>query len=348
MGRTEQAAGTNGGCGGDRKRVETVVEALATLRSRGESLSEVAHDARNMVTALGLFCDLLDEPGVLATPYAHYGNELQLVAAASRRLVEKLVELDAHAAPEAAPPAFFEAASGRRAVARAANAGPDRSLDRGLDRNPDRALTPDLSPVLASNLDRNAGENSGRNRRWDLLPALPVTNLAAELLGNRNLLSALAGPSVGLTMDADGGARPVRLTGEDLTRVLVNLVKNAAEAMPAGGRIHIGLCERPAAEGSAACMVLKIEDNGPGIPEDALEKIFTSGYTTHGQGNGKDERASGGWPLSHRGLGLAIARSIVETAGGRISASNREQGGARFEIELPVRETSRQLSAASR
>jgi two-component system NtrC family sensor kinase len=161
--------------------------------------------------------------------------------------------------------------------------------------------------------------------------------LAAELLGSRNLLSALAGPSIGLTMDADGGARPVRLTGEDLTRVLVNLVKNAAEAMPEGGRIRIGLCERPAAEGSAACVVLKIEDNGPGIPEEAVQRIFASGYTTHG----KDERERGGWPLSHRGLGLAIARSIVETAGGRISARNREQGGACFEIELPVRETSR-------
>jgi signal transduction histidine kinase len=339
MRRTEQAAGTNEGSSGDRKRVETVVEALATLRSRGESLSEVAHDARNMVTALGLYCDLLDEPGVLAAPYAHYGNELRLVAAASRRLVEKLVELDAHAAPEAAPSALFEVASGWRAVAGAPNAGPDRSPSRTLDRSLDRGLSPNLSPALGLNLGRNVGNSHDRNRRWDLLPALPVSNLAAELLGNRNLLAALAGPSIGLTMDADGCARPVRLTGEDLTRVLVNLVKNAAEAMPAGGRVHIALSELPAAEGSAACMVLKIEDNGPGIPEEAFQKIFASGYTTHGRGHGKDERGNGGWPLSHRGLGLAIARSIVETAGGRISASNREQGGARFEIELPVRET---------
>jgi signal transduction histidine kinase len=335
MRRTEQAAGTNEGSSGDRKRVETVVEALATLRSRGESLSEVAHDARNMVAALGLFCDLLDEPGVLAAPYAHYGNELRLVAAASRRLVEKLVELDAHAAPEAAPSALFEVASGWRAVAGAPNARPDRSPSRTLDRG----LSPNLSPALGLNPGRNVGNSHDRNRRWDLLPALPVSNLAAELLGNRNLLAALAGPSIGLTMDADGGARPVRLTGEDLTRVLVNLVKNAAEAMPAGGRAHIALSELPAAEGSAACMVLKIEDNGPGIPEEAFQKIFASGYTTHGRGHGKDERGNGGWPLSHRGLGLAIARSIVETAGGRISASNREQGGACFEIELPVRET---------
>jgi signal transduction histidine kinase len=316
-----------------------LVEALATLRSRGESLFEVAHDARNMVTALGLYCDLLDEPGVLATPYAHYGNELRLVATASRRLVEKLVELDAHAASKAALPGLFEASSGRRTVAGAANArpewGPDPNLDRNLAPNFDRNIGPNLAPSL----DRNMGKTLDRNRRWDLLPALPVSNLAAELLGNRNLLSALAGPAIGLTMEADGGAQPVRLTGEDLTRVLVNLVKNAAEAMPAGGRIHVGLCERPAAEGSAACMVLKVEDNGPGIPGEDIQKIFTSGYTTHGRGHGKDERGNGGWPLSHRGLGLAIARSIVETSGGRISARNREQGGAHFEIELPVRET---------
>ena len=66
-----------------------------TLGCQGESVAEVAHDARNMVTALGLYCDLLEEPGVLATPFTHYGNELRLVAAASRRLVEKLVALDA-------------------------------------------------------------------------------------------------------------------------------------------------------------------------------------------------------------------------------------------------------------
>jgi len=68
----------------ERKRVEAVVETLATLAGRGESVAELAHDARNIVTALGLYCYLLEEPGVLATPFTHYGNELRLVAAASR------------------------------------------------------------------------------------------------------------------------------------------------------------------------------------------------------------------------------------------------------------------------
>ena len=74
-----------------------------------------------------------------------------------------------------------------------------------------------------------------------MMPAEPIENLARELLANRNLLAALAGPAIALTVDAEGGARPVRLTGEDLTRVLVNLVKNAAEAMPAGGTIQLRL-----------------------------------------------------------------------------------------------------------
>jgi signal transduction histidine kinase len=302
--------------GQERRRVETVVETLATLGSEGETLAEVAHDARNMVTALGLYCDLLEEPGVLALPYTHYGHELRLVASASRRLVEKIVALDAQGAPKTATTPSCQLELGPWLAA----SGQEQTS--GTAPNGDPCRKPE--------------ENANRNRHWDLLPAMPVSNLAAELLANRNLLCALAGPSIGLTVDADGGAWPVRLTGEDLTRVLVNLVKNAAEAMPGGGRIAIGLRERPAAQGAAACLALTIEDNGPGIPAEALETIFTSGYTTRGKSQGKN----GGWTLSHRGLGLAITRSIVEGAGGRISAGNREKGGARFEIELPVRKGS--------
>lgn len=305
--------------GEDRKRAVTLVETLAAIRSAGETLAEVAHDTRNMVTALGLYCDLLEEPGVLAAPYAHYGQELRLVAAASRRLVEKIVALDAQRAEAASPAASRPPEWGRWTAAPGTETG----------AGPENGLRP------------NAGDPPVRNRRWDLLPAVPVANLAAELLANRNLLSALAGPSIGLTIDADGGARPVRLTGEDLTRVLVNLVKNAAEAMPGGGRIRIALRERGAGRGATECLLLSIEDNGPGIPEEALEAVFTSGFTSHGKGS----RDAGHWMGCHRGLGLAITRAIVEGAGGRISACNREKGGARFEIELPVRSAGRPSQA---
>lgn len=280
--------------GAQRKRVEAVVETLATLHSEGENLAAVAHDARNMVTALGLYCDLLDEPGVLATPYIHYGSELRLVAAASRRLVEKLMALEN---PEDASSSFW------RADAPAGAHWPLR--------------LPSESPLH-------------RSTAWDPMPSAPVANLAAELMATRNLLAALAGPAIAVTLDIEGGALPVRITGEDLTRALVNLAKNAIEAMPSGGRIQIALREQAGDRSTAGArsLLLTVEDNGPGIPAHALEVIFTSGYTAHAAQAGSRD-------AGHRGLGLAITRSIVEAAGGRIHAENRAPCGARLVIELP-------------
>ena len=286
-----------------RKQVEVMVETLANLRSRGESLAEVAHDARNMVTALGLYCDLLEEPGVLNPSFHHYGSELRLVATASRRLVEKLLALDAHLRP---------------------NTG----------------LSSELGAARTGTEAHGAGRLE-RARRWDLLPPEPIDNLAAELVANRNLLSALAGPSIALTVDAEGGSLPVRLTGEDLTRILVNLVKNAAEALPATEKIALSLHEFHAGAERAPWLVLTIEDNGPGIPAEALDKIFDSGYSTRANGasgpGASGSESPGIWPVSHRGLGLSIARSIVDAAGGSIHAANRAPAGACFKIELPVR-----------
>jgi signal transduction histidine kinase len=287
--------------GVERKRVEAVVETLADLCGGGESLAEVAHDARNMVTALGLYCDLLEEPGVLTRPFLHYAGELRLVATASRRLVEKLLALDL------------------RTGSVADQFGAARVL---------------ADPIEAGRLEQA--------RRWESMPAEPIDNLAAEVLANRNLLAALAGPAINVSVDIEGGALPVRLNGEDLTRILVNLVKNAAEAMPEGGRIQVGLHELATNATSTAewpmraaakSLSLTVDDNGPGIPQKALEKIFDSGYTTR---SGSSVRR-GGWPASHHGLGLSITRSIVEAAGGSVHAANRAPSGARLEIALPVR-----------
>ncbi len=289
MQQTEVVKGTGGA---ERKRLEAVVATFATVGRRGETVDEVAHDARNMMTALGLYCDLLEEPGVLASPFTHYGSELRLVAAASRRLVEKLAQIDSGQESNSS------AVDGRRS-----------ELTR---------------------FERPAG-------RGDTRPTTPIGSLAVELLANHNLLAALAGSAVTLTIDVNGGAQPVWMTSEDLTRVMVNLVKNAADAMPSGGRIQIELLELPARTGAVDALQLTVEDNGPGIPEQNLEKIFEPGYTTRSKG----AVAAGSWASAHRGLGLAITRSIVEAAGGRILAFNRPQGGVRFEIQLPVRRTNR-------
>jgi signal transduction histidine kinase len=342
--------------GMDRKRMEAVVATLATIRNQGETLAEVAHDARNMVTALALYCDLLEEPGVLAAPFLHYGNELRLVAAASSRLVEKLVALDTQAA--AGIGALTGGLSNRVASLVADTSGPDGA---GFDSagpgafGPGRVQLIPFEPVAAEPGAPGMGHAGplkprtsppDRAGRWDLAPASPIESLAAELLATRSLLGALAGPSIALTVDIQGGARPVWLTGEDLTRILVNLVKNSAEAMPAGGRIQIGLRELTVGQGAAPDpeqgttgtgstrrLMLTIEDNGPGVPHKSLDRIFESGFTTHTP----SAASRGGWSNAHRGLGLSITRSIVEGAGGEIRAAHRPRGGARFEIELPVR-----------
>lgn len=300
----------NGGC----TREGLVTATLVPAQNESESLAAVAHDARNMVAALGLYCELLEEPGVLSVSYTHYAQELRLLAHASCSLVEKLIAFDCRVTRKQAS-AVVEATI------------PPRQLAADGD-----TPRPKKEPGRASDTEeRSAARIPGHIHSQELLPALPVENLAAELLANRNVLAALAGPAIALTVETTGGAHSVRLTGEDLTRLLVNLVKNASEAMPAGGRIRLGLSEWPATGGAAACALITIEDNGPGIPPDSLETIFTAGFTSHGQALRKED-----WPMRHRGLGLAISRSIVENAGGRMWAANRGQGGACFSIELPV------------
>jgi signal transduction histidine kinase len=64
-----------------------------------------------------------------------------------------------------------------------------------------------------------------------------------------------------------------------------------------------------------------VSDSGPGIPKQALERVFEALYTTKASGTG---------------LGLSIARTIVETYGGRIWAENREGGGAVFRFTMPL------------
>jgi signal transduction histidine kinase len=293
---TADLVGT-GVAGTGRRQVQGAVESLANLVGEGESLAEVAHEARNMVTALGLYSDLLEEPGVLNAAHLHYADELRLVATASRRLVEKLLALDTRQRPAS-----------------------DVSGEAGSSEDEFR-VEPHMAvrPAHASH--------------WDLMPAKPIDDLAGELLASRNLLSALAGPSIALTVSVEGSALPVRLSGEDLTRILVNLIKNAAEAMPAGGRIALRLHEFHAGDEAVPWLILTVEDSGPGISRTALDKIFESGYTTRSAA----VSSRGAWPATHHGLGLSITRSIIEAAGGRIHATNRPPSGACFKIELPVR-----------
>lgn len=267
----------------DRKRVGAVVETLASAGNHGEGLGELAHDARNMVTALSLYCDLLEEPGVLSARHRHYGNELRLVAEASRRLVEKLSLLNERSGT-------FSLGS---------TPGQGRILARGFEAGT-------LSVGALSGADPLGFDGSCK-----------IDDLRAEIEANRNLLAAMAGPFVHLTIHGAGGSLPVDLDGEDLTRVLVNLVKNAVESIHGSGSIRIELAECLDFPGLAPCLMLVIEDSGHGIPEALIERIFETGFTTRPAIN-----PDAGWSARHQGFGLSITRAIVEAAGGKIHAEH--------------------------
>jgi two-component system sensor histidine kinase ChvG len=74
-----------------------------------------------------------------------------------------------------------------------------------------------------------------------------------------------------------------------------------------------------------------VEDEGPGIPEENLESIFERFYTTERPSS--DLGAQFG---NNSGLGLSIARQVAQSAGGRIFAQNRTEGGARLVVDLPL------------
>jgi two-component system sensor histidine kinase ChvG len=112
----------------------------------------------------------------------------------------------------------------------------------------------------------------------------------------------------------------VRARDERLGQVFRNLIDNAVSFSPDGGNVAITARQHQ----MVACIT--VEDEGPGIPPDNLESIFERFYTERpGESFGRNS-----------GLGLSIARQIIEGAGGRIWAENRENGGARLSVELPL------------
>jgi len=111
------------------------------------------------------------------------------------------------------------------------------------------------------------------------------------------------------------------VAGDDglLRQVLLNLIRNAAEAADASSahpfvKVRSEVCKE-------SFQRIRIRDNGPGIPADALPKLFLPFFTTKSNGTG---------------LGLAIVQKIVLQHGGQIEARNHSEGGAEFILSLPA------------
>ena len=106
-----------------------------------------------------------------------------------------------------------------------------------------------------------------------------------------------------------------------IQRDLENPVGNALKHTPAGGKVSISV------QRSAAAVGVSVADTGPGIPREALPHIFDRFYKADQQ----DEQGNGSM-----GLGLAIAKRILELHSSKISVESKERQGTRFHFDLPL------------
>jgi signal transduction histidine kinase len=135
------------------------------------------------------------------------------------------------------------------------------------------------------------------------------------------LLRPLAGKSrTALCVDAEADDGLLHADELPLRQALINLVMNAIQAVAPqdGGEVRIGTLER------GGDLVIRVRDNGPGIPAGLRERIFEPFFTTKPPGEGT-------------GLGLPTTRRIVEAQGGRLILCDSAEAGATFEMVLPRR-----------
>jgi signal transduction histidine kinase len=120
---------------------------------------------------------------------------------------------------------------------------------------------------------------------------------------------------VRLEREVAEGLPAVSVDRDQMLQVLLNLVRNATEAMPRGGTLRLS-ARREGAE-----VLVSVSDTGPGIPPQDLPRVFEPYFTTKAGGTG---------------LGLAIAERIVSEHGGRIEAASSPGQGATFTVRLPA------------
>jgi CheY-like chemotaxis protein len=145
------------------------------------------------------------------------------------------------------------------------------------------------------------------------------------------MLRRLIGENIQLITDLDPDLSLVRADPGQIHQVLLNLVVNARDAMPSGGRLsietrNVDLPEKPKGdedpESSRAHVKLSVRDSGVGMSEETKRKIFEPFFTTKSLGEGT-------------GLGLAVVHGIVEQSDGHIEVRSAPGAGTTFDVILP-------------
>ena len=147
---------------------------------------------------------------------------------------------------------------------------------------------------------------------------IAVSELVAEVLEKRP-----PPENVEATTQIASDLPPVFVDPRQMGQVLVNLVVNAYQAMPEGGRLVVKTSEVSEKLPKSKWVALSITDTGCGIPEKNMAKLFEPLFTTKARGIG---------------LGLAVSRSLVEANGGSMEVESEEGEGSTFTVKLPTRE----------
>ena len=176
----------------------------------------------------------------------------------------------------------------------------------------DKTLLSDIVDATerASRLANSLLETSGRSHAPK---TLPLDELVDGLIG---LLQRAFGTTYTIDVEHCEGPAPTVDVGR-LEQILLNLLVNARDAQPDGGRMHVRTVGSDLSR-----VLLEVEDEGPGVPPELQDSIFETFFTTKSEGEGS-------------GLGLSTVRLLVNEAGGKIDLRSSPKG-AGFRIELPA------------
>lgn len=176
-----------------------------------------------------------------------------------------------------------------------------------------------LSRLVSDLLDLARAEDAPTSP-FSFIPLRPIASNAVERLRDK-----AARRQISIVWNAEGHAPQVEGDAASLEQVVFNLLDNALSYTPEGGRVNVEV------DDDANGAVVHVEDNGIGIPDDDLSRVFERFYRV----DKARSRAEGG-----TGLGLAIVKHIVENHGGYIEVESNVGKGTSFHVHLPRAEHS--------
>lgn len=160
-------------------------------------------------------------------------------------------------------------------------------------------------------------------------PRAEALDVSAVVESAGRLFQRILGGDVPVEFKLLRTLRPIMADPIQIEQVLLNLVANARDAVPAGGRITVETDDVDLEDRNSlglppgGYVIIAVEDTGPGIPAEIRDRVFEPFFTTKGDGRGT-------------GLGLSTVTRIVQGHGGRVVLDSTDGSGSRFSVYLPV------------